>query len=272
MRMAYDDATDISERRDDEEQPFLHHHKGSPYPTEPFLGMKQGRDCWWSVSGLRSGILRLSDMLASPLLTHGLVFVMAFLFSLAATYFVMFKATAPCSTDLASGHTHHNAERPPSIRPQWPTPPMHGNFSLKAKLTTCGHSTPEAKELGCRYDILSNHWIPGACMDEEAVVEYQADNSWYGFADPAHTKLLTIEEMSEQDFYYTNERDHIVHCAMLWRKQFRAFYEERPNIDALIANVEHTCTVLNFSSICQKEGQTIGACQSRRSWDTRAAG
>lgn len=117
---------------------------------------------------------------------------------------------------------------------------IHGNLTSEAKLLTCGHSTPEAKKLGCQYDILSNHWVPGICMDQEAVKEYQTDGSWYGFADENRTELLTIEAMSEMDFYYTSERDHIIHCAMLWRKQFRAFFEGRRNLDSIIASGHHT--------------------------------
>lgn len=114
------------------------------------------------------------------------------------------------------------------------------NFTANAQLLTCGHSTEEAKSMGCRYDILSNHWIPGVCMDEEAVKEYQMDGSWYGYADRNRTQLLSYESMGDMDFYYTSMRDHIVHCAALWKKQFRAFYVERTNVDTLIGSYEHT--------------------------------
>jgi hypothetical protein len=82
--------------------------------------------------------------------------------------------------------------------------------------------------------------VPGICMDQEAVEEYQADGSWFGFADEKRTELLTLDAMSEMEFYYTSERDHIVHCAMLWRKQYRAFFEGRQNLDTLIASKAHT--------------------------------
>ncbi|RDW71569.1 hypothetical protein BP6252_08132 [Coleophoma cylindrospora] len=104
----------------------------------------------------------------------------------------------------------------------------------------CGRSNADAKALGCRYDILSNHWVPQPCMDQGAVEEYQSDGSWFGFADEDRTQLLSIDAMSEMPVYYTNERDHIVHCAMLWRKQFRAFAEGRGAYDSIIADERHT--------------------------------
>ena len=120
------------------------------------------------------------------------------------------------------------------------------NFTRKAHLLKCGQSTAEAKSLGCRYDILSNHWIPAPCMDQAAVEEYQSDGSWFGFTDENRTDMIDIATMSEMDFYYTSERDHIVHCAMLWRKQFRAFYEERIYVDTLIGSFDHTMHCSQF--------------------------
>lgn len=109
-----------------------------------------------------------------------------------------------------------------------------------ATYVKCGHSTEEAKALGCQYDILSNHWVPRQCMDQDAVEEYQSDGSWFGYADEKRTELLSIDAMSELPYYYTNERDHIVHCAMLWRKQFRAWSEGRSYYDSILASGEHT--------------------------------
>ncbi|KAA8647078.1 uncharacterized protein ATNIH1004_005761 [Aspergillus tanneri] len=132
-----------------------------------------------------------------------------------------------------------------SIKPIDETKPL-GNITTKAKLLTCGWTPEEAKALGCQYDILSNHWVPGLCMDQKAVEEYQTDESWFGFADENRTELLSIDTMSEMKYYYTSERDHIVHCAMLWRKQFRAFFEERDNLDTIIADSEHTMHCSQF--------------------------
>ena len=115
-----------------------------------------------------------------------------------------------------------------------------------ARYLLCGNSTDEAKDVACEYDILSNHWLPAPCMDQEAVREYQSDGSWFGYADEERTRLLSIDAMSEAPFYYTNMRDHILHCAMLWRKQYRAFFEERKGLDSILVDEEHTLHCSDF--------------------------
>ena len=117
---------------------------------------------------------------------------------------------------------------------------LNGMVISDYKFLKCGTSVAEAKALGCEYDILANHWVPKQCMDQDAVEEYQSDGSWYGYSYENRTELLTIEDMGELPLYYTSERDHIVHCAMLWRKQYRAFSEGRKIIDSITADPEHT--------------------------------
>lgn len=123
---------------------------------------------------------------------------------------------------------------------------VHGNLTTDAKFLTCSNSIVEAKNSGCHYDILSNHWLPDICMDQESITEYQSDGSWFGYADENRTELLSIDAMSKMPFYYTSMRDHIVHCGMLWRKQYRAFFEQRKNIDAIIADKSHTMHCSQF--------------------------
>jgi hypothetical protein len=116
------------------------------------------------------------------------------------------------------------------------------NVTSNAKLVKCGSTTQEARALGCKYDILLNNWVPSACIDrDEFVEEYLDDGSWAAFADEKMTqKLTTVDEMSEREFYYTSVRDHINHCAVMWKKQFWALYEERQAFDTVIASPGHT--------------------------------
>lgn len=115
------------------------------------------------------------------------------------------------------------------------------NITSGARLLECGNSTQEAKSLGCQYDVLLNHWVPAPCIDHDFLEEYMDDNSWVSYADEALTQPIpTIEEMSEREFYYTSLRDHINHCAMLWKKQFWVMYKEYSAFDTIIANPGHT--------------------------------
>ncbi|PYH90868.1 hypothetical protein BO71DRAFT_282368, partial [Aspergillus ellipticus CBS 707.79] len=109
-----------------------------------------------------------------------------------------------------------------------------------ATFKVCPNSTEQAKAMGCRYDILSNHWVPGECYDEAAIEDYKSDGSWFGYSDREWTERLSIDEMGEGPIYYSNMRDHIVHCAVLWRKQYRALYEQRKNLDSIIVDTHHT--------------------------------
>ncbi|KAM4063789.1 hypothetical protein HRG_006900 [Hirsutella rhossiliensis] len=129
---------------------------------------------------------------------------------------------------------------------EWNLGTNHSIFE-QAAFSGCGRSAVEAKAAGCQYDILSNHWVPQPCMDDEAIRDYQSDGSWHGYADKNRTKLIpSTEAMGDLGVYYTSTRDHIVHCAALWRKQYRAFAENRRFFDSIIADAMHTMHCSNF--------------------------
>jgi hypothetical protein len=118
--------------------------------------------------------------------------------------------------------------------------PFNGTLVLRANFYGCGNTVETARAAGCKYDILNNHWVPSQCLDEIAIQEYQADGSWHAFADVNRTIPLGVESMGDQGVYWTNERDHVVHCAVLWRKQFRKFSDGRAYLDSLIVDQHHT--------------------------------
>lgn len=113
----------------------------------------------------------------------------------------------------------------------------------------CGDTPTAALALNCTYDILSNHWLPQPCSDPVSVREYQSFGpSWHGYTSATHASPpLSIAGMSEAKVYYTNMRDHILHCAMLWRRQYRAFFEGSGRaLDSLIVDREHTMHCSDF--------------------------
>ena len=120
-------------------------------------------------------------------------------------------------------------------------------FSGK-KYISCGSSLEEAYARGCKYDILANHFVHETCLDEEAIREYQKEgDTWHGYTDMNWTDIIpTTDAMGESGVYWTNQRDHIVHCAMLWKKQWRAFTENRRYWDAIIASEEHVMHCSDF--------------------------
>ncbi|KAI4180235.1 MAG: hypothetical protein LQ346_007037 [Caloplaca aetnensis] len=113
----------------------------------------------------------------------------------------------------------------------------------------CGNTHATALALNCTYDILANHWLPDPCSDPLSVHEYQAFGpSWHGYASAAHTgPPLSIAGMAEAGVYYTNMHDHILHCATLWRRQFRAIFDGGGRaLDSLIVDPEHTMHCSDF--------------------------
>lgn len=54
--------------------------------------------------------------------------------------------------------------------------------------------------------------------------------------------------MGSRDHYYTSIRDHVNHCAMLWRKQFWTLFEARRVFDGVIVNTYHTEHCAEFLS------------------------
>ncbi|KAI3399245.1 hypothetical protein diail_7407 [Diaporthe ilicicola] len=122
------------------------------------------------------------------------------------------------------------------------------NITSGAKYVSCGNSTEEARSRGCTYDTLLNAWVPSLCLDQEWIDEYQDDASWTAFADENLTEPLRPDAMGEKEHYYTSIRDHINHCAMLWRKQFWTLFEGRRVFDAVIANSYHTEHCASFLS------------------------
>lgn len=180
-----------------------------------------------------SAASRIKTSLASRLSSHLLICLITSLFWGALLHFMLVYRRSPHGIGTDSNIVNVENAHPISL-------------IAGAQYLLCGNSTEEAKNIGCQYDILSNHWVPAPCMDEDAVKEYQSDESWFGYADENRTKILSIDAMSEAPFYYTNMRDHILHCAMLWRKQYRAFFGERRGLDSIIVDEEHTVHCSDF--------------------------
>jgi hypothetical protein len=180
----------------------------------------------WGLTSLNTrGRLKNWWLSSPPVVSHSLVFIITSLFW---TFGLLLLPTFN-STPHFLKHSEGNSTIVPG-----------------ADYFHCGHSVEEAEARGCEYDILNNHWIPAKCIDEFSIREYQSDGSWFGYADKNHTELLDIKAMGRTPVYYTNERDHIVHCSFLWRKQFRAFMEGRKYLDSIIVDEEHTMHCSEF--------------------------
>jgi hypothetical protein len=122
------------------------------------------------------------------------------------------------------------------------------NIFSHVDFINCGTSTEEARSKGCVYDILANHYVHKSCYDEIGTQSYMNEGtSWMGWLEKNKTtQLATIEEMGDYDVYWTSQRDHIVHCGEMWKRQYRAFTQNWQYIDAITANEEHTFHCANY--------------------------
>lgn len=145
------------------------------------------------------------------------------------------------SSHLGSGHgSTTSTSTSPSPRPL--------NVTSHAHLLTCGASVAEARAQGCEYDILLNNWVPAPCYAREFVDDYADENGysdargWGAYADEALTRPLALREMAEAPYYWTSLRDHVTHCAVLWKKQFATLFEfeGRGVVDTVLASPGHT--------------------------------
>ncbi|KAK6396259.1 hypothetical protein LTR65_009341 [Meristemomyces frigidus] len=105
----------------------------------------------------------------------------------------------------------------------------------------CGHSTAEAKDMGCAFDLLGPAWLPGKCRDDKLTAEFMKAGSgpngtWEFWKDHEHTIPMTLEEVSlipddpDGAFYGTWEF-HVKHCTYQWRKFIRAMEKGVINLD-----------------------------------------
>ncbi|KAK2010902.1 hypothetical protein LZ32DRAFT_562112 [Colletotrichum eremochloae] len=96
----------------------------------------------------------------------------------------------------------------------------------------CGNSTAEAVALGCKYDSLAAAWLPEHCRDDELTAEFERsgpgpDGKWTYWADTAHTKELSVEEIAKMGDdkelrFHMSGHWHVLHCIFYWRKEHRA--------------------------------------------------
>ncbi|KAH8900093.1 hypothetical protein GQ53DRAFT_816119 [Thozetella sp. PMI_491] len=205
----------------DESQPFLE--------QEPIGGLEKNQYFRRTTRSRRISFMDMWSSKSKLFLSHFLVFAVTSCF-----WGVALVSVARNSNPQAQHHP--SAEM------------TAGNAKPLASKTylTCGNSLQEAKSLGCKYDILTNAWLPGQCTDLASIEEYQADGSWFPYADENRTQALTVDRLGDMEFYYTSMRDHIVHCAVLWIRQFRAFTEEWAYVDSITIDPEHTTHCAKF--------------------------
>ncbi|CAI9629970.1 unnamed protein product [Alternaria burnsii] len=118
--------------------------------------------------------------------------------------------------------------------------PPHGP---KMKTLSCGSNPAEARKNGCTYDVLGNIWVPTPCLDTENLAEFKRMAPWLAYDSANATLQLTEEEMSEYlipDGYWTPVREHMIHCALMWRRLHDGFEKNGRLLDKHVIQMHHT--------------------------------
>lgn len=119
----------------------------------------------------------------------------------------------------------------------------------QTKTLRCGSTSAEARALNCTYDVLSNIWVPTPCLDRKGLDEFKQLAQWQAYETREATRQLTEDEMGDvvsPNTYFTPIREHMVHCALMWRRLHRGYQEDQRYLDLHVKNIEHTmhCTEL----------------------------
>jgi hypothetical protein len=108
------------------------------------------------------------------------------------------------------------ALRPVSLYPGWELDaPLQLGEDLAENGDTCGASPQEARDRGCKFDLVLYLWVPTPCYDEEIQIAYRKrESEWYrnrggvgGEIIPQDRAALGIEERMWLSWDY-----HDYHC------------------------------------------------------------
>lgn len=119
----------------------------------------------------------------------------------------------------------------------------------RMKALHCGSNSTEARALNCTYDVLSNIWVPKPCLDRTNLNDFKRLAQWQAYETPEARRLLTEDEMGdfvEPNTFFRPIREHMVHCALMWRRLHRGYHEDQRYLDLRVKAYSHTlhCTQL----------------------------
>ncbi|CAI9629965.1 unnamed protein product [Alternaria burnsii] len=122
------------------------------------------------------------------------------------------------------------------IRPFPPQPP-------RMRTLDCGTNSTTARANDCTYDVLSNIWVPNPCIDHKNLDDFKRLAKWQAYETREAKRLLTEDEMGDvvaPNTYFTEIREHMVHCALMWRRLHRGYQEDQKYLDLHVRALTHT--------------------------------
>lgn len=111
--------------------------------------------------------------------------------------------------------------------------------------TDCGGSPEEARNRGCKFDLLSFAWQTPECYDQELLQEFLDYDDWEYFTSKEGNETATLEaaRKGEQTLYAT-ETYHFVHCTFMWMQMHRAY--------TVLGYIDNHLDAYNHTLHCQR--------------------
>ncbi|EME47703.1 hypothetical protein DOTSEDRAFT_112797, partial [Dothistroma septosporum NZE10] len=110
----------------------------------------------------------------------------------------------------------------------------------------CGNSSTEARDKGCKFDIMLTMWVPADCLDQqdrELMEDYLEKHKYLQnmYWDDKLTIPATEKQIrsGDHDYAYITTDFHWVHCQYLWQRQMGSWIDRRPIVRG-IWDKEHT--------------------------------
>ena len=124
------------------------------------------------------------------------------------------------------------------------------NQALVTTNTDCGTSPSKARELGCKFDIMMNGWVPLACYNEALSEKYLAQNGFHFYTDAYAQDEVSLDVVRQGEWsgLYTGWEHHFRHCGYMWKTLVLAVETGSGVYDSSSSSFDHTahCSEMMF--------------------------
>lgn len=120
-----------------------------------------------------------------------------------------------------------------SLKLYWQTTP---------RITSCGHTSSEARARGCVLEPMVYGWMPPQCQFPEVTSQNDPFEKWQWYSDENMTQLLSrdqLERGESLDLWTNRPGYHLEHCLFLYRKLMYAMETKAQWLDKKTLAAHH---------------------------------
>lgn len=95
-----------------------------------------------------------------------------------------------------------------------PRPWLASDHPHQVAYYTCGNSTQDATDAGCRFDVMSYTWVHPNCFDQELMYEFLGQSDWHWYQDEDSDESLTLDDVTrgQHEYVYVTWKYYMTHC------------------------------------------------------------